>query len=106
MPVIKSKKALSDKYLQKLIEIFDETIKHNDTKIYLFGSRAGGDHDTFSDIDLAVKSSSVSEPELSILKERIHESTIPFKTDVVHYQNTSAAFQSEIRKKGVLIWKN
>lgn len=75
-------------------------------KIYLFGSRARGTHDEWSDIDIAldtgVKIPYVHVDEIiSILKA----TNIPYKIEVVDFQSVSQAMRDSIARDGI-IWKN
>jgi predicted nucleotidyltransferase len=72
-------------------------------KIYLFGSRARGDYTPWSDIDVALDTGKkIDLYELSIIKEEIEESSIPFTVDVVDMHNISEDFRKNILKDGKL----
>lgn len=72
--------------------------------IYLFGSRARGDHSSTSDIDLAVDAGApiAFSLLLKILSE-IDGSTIPMKVDVVDMNSASEAIKESIKREGI-IW--
>lgn len=71
-------------------------------RVYLFGSRARGEGGRASDIDIAVLA-----PEplpgwvLSEVRERIEESRIPFKVDIIDLSTTDPAFRERVLKEGV-----
>jgi len=71
------------------------------TQVILFGSRAAGTAHATSDYDFALKAESqIPMRTLFAIKEAFHESTIPFKVDVVDIHSVSEPLYSEIRKKG------
>lgn len=77
-----------------------------DAKIYLFGSRARGTHRKWSDIDLALDVGSVL-PNVKIgeVKDVLAATNMPYKVDVLDFQNVSIDMQNII-KKDMKIWKN
>jgi predicted nucleotidyltransferase len=73
------------------------------TKIYLYGSRARKDNSLESDIDIALDNTQkIDSHTLSIIKEEIEESTIPYTVDIVDLNAVSGDFKKEILKDGVL----
>ena len=71
--------------------------------IYLFGSRARKDNQPESDIDVAIDNNQkIDLHTLSIIKEEIEESTIPFTVDIIDLQAVSDDFKEQILKDGVL----
>ncbi len=73
------------------------------TKIYLFGSRARGDASAESDFDIALDNQSkIDEEIVSLIKEDLEESTIPFTVDIVDLQHISQTLKNEILKDGKL----
>ena len=74
--------------------------------IYLFGSWAKGMARHGSDVDVAVEYPIGVSGALKIgeLRERLEESTIPYRVDVVDMQQASEALVQEIRKDGIR-WK-
>ena len=88
---------------QKIISLIEALIPY--TKIYLFGSRARGTHNTWSDVDIALDANK----ELSInmldeLRSVLQATNMPYKIEVVDFHRIPTAMQNEIRKEGVL-WK-
>jgi predicted nucleotidyltransferase len=72
-------------------------------KIYLFGSRARGDYKSTSDIDIALDAGKkIDLYTLSLIKEEIEESSIPFTVDVVDLYTASGDFKKNILKDGKL----
>lgn len=71
--------------------IADCVSRHNGIEdILIFGSRAIGDYQVGSDIDLAVKGSSISYNEISKIRYELNEEvSFPYYVDVVHYETIS-----------------
>ncbi|HBR70304.1 TPA: nucleotidyltransferase domain-containing protein [Candidatus Dependentiae bacterium] len=87
-------------YKKKLIEIINKYLPK--AKIYLYGSRARGDHSEGSDIDLAIDTGKpVNFSIIGNIKEAIEESTIPLFVDVIDIQNASSNFINEIKKEWI-----
>ena len=69
--------------IDELKDFLREFFKEKKPKIYIFGSRARGDHTKFSDIDLGFLSEEDISYELSLLREIIEDSYLPYKVDIV-----------------------
>ena len=77
-----------------------------DVDVLLFGSRATGAAREFSDIDLCLKSTRpISLAELSAWKEKFQNSNIPYKVDLVSYEDLSEDFRQLISKTAVPLLK-
>ena len=59
-----------------------------------------------SDIDIAIDATEDISWELSLMRESLAESTIPYKVDLVNLKTTSAEFRQQVNEEGILIWKN
>jgi predicted nucleotidyltransferase len=70
----------------------------------LFGSRARGDARRTSDIDLACSSERpISPAELSVAREALEESRIPFRIDLVDYCSAQPQLREAIDREGI-VW--
>ena len=77
-----------------------------DVEVLLFGSRATGAAREFSDIDLCLKSTRpISLAELSAWKEKFQNSNIPYKVDLVSYEDLSEDFRQLISKTAIPLLK-
>ncbi len=85
------KYGLEDRHFKILKEIF------RDKKPYIFGSRIRGSHKKFSDIDLCLKED-ISIFELADLEDKLRESDLPFKVDVVRFSKSDDDFVESIEK--------
>jgi predicted nucleotidyltransferase len=103
---ILSKNDRGNKYIQQIKQIVLDFLKDQPVKIVLYGSRARGDNDPGSDVDIGI----LSEKEfngiiLSKLRDLLEESTIPYKVEIVDLRQVSETFKAEILKDAV-IWKD
>jgi len=95
---------------EEYLEIIKKNIQdvfgaQTDLRAYIFGSRATGKHRRNSDIDLALKSKSTDlEKKIYILKERLEESKIPYKMDIVNWDAIIKEYLPQIKKDKKLIW--
>ncbi len=71
------------KSVKELKEFLKGYFKGAEIEVYLFGSRAQGNSSRFSDIDIGFLSNRDISGELSILRELLDESNIPYKVDIV-----------------------
>lgn len=93
---------LKSEFKENLIKIIKNRLPN--CRIYLYGSRARGDHSMGSDVDLALDAGQKIEPLTMIfIKEDIENSTIPYFVDVVDVHTISADFKQEITKEFVLL---
>ncbi len=90
----------SEYFLRKLM------IKNlpEDSKIFLFGSRAEGNHSRSSDIDIGVISKKLDEKMIVKLKEIIDDSFVPFKVDIVDFSRADKKFKNKALKR-IVQWK-
>ena len=94
------------KYIIELKRMVLDFFKDKNVKIFLFGSRARGSNYIASDVDLGILPSTEEEAKrISLLKERIENSNIPYKVDIVNLKEITDDFKNEILKEA-LIWKD
>jgi predicted nucleotidyltransferase len=77
----------------------------HDVKVrtYLFGSWARGTPKRTSDVDIAVEPLEALPPgTLARLRERLEESTIPYRVEVVDLSNADDGFRQRIKEEGIL----
>ena len=98
--------AQTRQYLPRVVEIVRRALEGTSCSVWLFGSRATGRATPVSDFDLAVGAKAELSAALSRAREELEESTIPFLVDLVDLRNASDAVRSQVRRKGILLWKN
>jgi predicted nucleotidyltransferase len=72
-------------------------------RIILFGSRAFGDHDDRSDIDLALLGA-ISRKQWTHLRERAYHYNTLYWVSIVHWNRNPPALQRRILETGVIIF--
>jgi predicted nucleotidyltransferase len=94
--------------LKMLIKIIESVLKEKGVTVYLFGSRATGKATSTSDIDIGIvlKKNMGSDKKIALLKEKIENSNIPYKVDVVDLSQVSESFRKQILKEGKILWKS
>lgn len=77
-----------------------------DVKIILYGSRARGDYYPSSDIDIGIlyKDKSIKN-KIILLRDKLEESNIPYKVDIVDLSESTEEFVDKVLKEGI-IWKD
>ena len=95
-----------DKYLNQLKDIVLDELKNEPVKIFVFGSRARGDFRLGSDVDIGLISQKKAySNRVSFLREKIENSNIPYKVDIVNFEEVSEDFRQKALEK-IIIWKN
>jgi len=93
-----------EKYKKTLLEIIHKKLPK--CKVYLFGSRARGTHQSGADIDLALNDGKPIDFDIILsLHAEIDETTIPLTVDLVDLYIATGKFRKEIEKEGIL-WEN
>ncbi|MFP5385899.1 MAG: transglycosylase SLT domain-containing protein [Bacteriovoracia bacterium] len=76
-----------------------------DLRVYIFGSRATGKNRKFSDIDLAFKSKDKEiNKKISLLKNKLEESSLPYKFDLINWNEILQAYMPQIKKEKKVFW--
>jgi predicted nucleotidyltransferase len=94
-----------NKYLEELKNLALAILKDEKVRIILFGSRARGDHNTVSDVDIGLLPyGELDKNKVIILREKIEDLNIPYKVELVNFSEVSEDFKKEALK-GAVIWK-
>jgi|SRR3989338_1801261 len=97
---------MKNKYLSKLKNLTLALLKDEEIKIILFGSRARGDNNLTSDVDIGLLPyGRIDRKKITLLKEKIEGMNIPYKVEVVDLSETSEEFRKEAMK-GAMLWKD
>lgn len=70
-------------------------------RVYCFGSRARGDHQPFSDLDLMVEADQELGATIGALQEVLSNSNFPYKVDLVEFCHFAEAYQGGYRHERV-----
>jgi uncharacterized protein len=95
---------ISQRFIHEL-QLYFSTNNHI-RKVVLFGSRARGDHQRTSDIDLAIFTSNISHNKQNLIELTIDEMSTPLKINVVFTDRlTKDRLIISIIKDGVVIYE-
>jgi uncharacterized protein len=94
------------KSIRDLKSLIIEFFKEENVIVILFGSRARGDYNRVSDIDIGIlPENRLDRKKLVILKEKIDDLNFPYTVDVVDLSKVSEAFREKALREGI-VWKN
>lgn len=80
-------------------------LKDIDCRIFVFGSRARGTFQRFSDLDIGIIPGKESVSSIYEIKDYLnYESEIPFKIDIVDFSTVSEKFKQQAMQN-VIWWK-
>jgi len=97
--VVQSEQELLDTISDVLVDAVDPE------RIYLFGSRASGKNNQYSDFDIAIEGSKVSFRALRKAKETLDEVLGIYSCDLVTLEKTAADFQDLVREEGKILYE-
>lgn len=88
--------------LAQVRDIVLETLAACDARVYLFGSWARGCAHSLSDIDVAIEPHASLPPGLlACMRERLEESSIPYRVEVVDISNADPSFRERVLQEGI-----
>jgi predicted nucleotidyltransferase len=94
-------KLIEERWLAEIRRIVAEQLAEYSVDVYLFGSRARGDHQVASDVDLAIDPHGTLPPSaISRLRDALEESRVPLWVDVVDLRTASATMVERVRREG------
>ena len=73
-------------------------------EVYIFGSRVKGTYKPFSDLDVCIKKP-LADHEVELLAEKFTESDLPFKVDLILYDEVDENFKKRIDQEAVPLAK-
>ena len=81
-------------------------LENADCTIFLFGSRATKENHRFSDMDIGIiPGKNFDHRILYALKDKLADSIVPFKIDIVNFGQVTNEFKTEAMKH-IVWWKN
>lgn len=93
-----------DRYMNQIKSVIKEELADREISVILFGSRATGKDRIASDVDIALKAKTPIDRQLLLrIKDRLEDSTIPYRVDLVDWSRVSESVQNDIDTKG-RIW--
>lgn len=104
---MKSKSAVYESSLELLKNMAEDVFEGENVIVVLFGSRARGDYFETSDVDVGIfPVGEVNKSKIALFRERMENSNIPYKVDVVDLSQASKEFTDRVFKEGLLLWKS
>jgi len=87
------KYGLTESQIQYLNQTVVHPLRARGARVWLFGSRARGDHKPFSDIDIMIESQTDLRRIISEIQETLMESSFPFKVDLVQDRDFAESYR-------------
>lgn len=96
---------LSDAQFKLLTDIVISPLKDKGVEVFVFGSRARGNHHPFSDIDLFFldNSEKLTSADVSKIKEAAEESTLAITVDLVNKTDLAKSYLEKIEIEKVQV---
>lgn len=96
------KTTMTNTYMQQLKELILSHFDQDEVTIVLFGSRARKEHKKYSDVDIGlIPARGIDEKVITLLKEKIENSNIPYKVDIININEVTEDFRKQILKDAV-----
>lgn len=88
--------------LEEVRRIVMDEVDGGKAAVYLFGSWARGEATALSDIDVAIEPhTALPQGTLARLRERLEESHIPYRVDVVDLRRVTPVFRRRVLEEGI-----
>lgn len=85
---------ISEKYISEITKIVKMHIGEKD-RVFIFGSSV--DQERFADVDLGVVSEDQEvDKKIYVIKDKLEESLLPYKFDVVNINKTKKSFRKRV----------
>lgn len=82
---------------QTLVEVALSPLKSvAGIRLWVFGSRARGDHKPFSDLDILIDGPSLPPGLLALVRERLEESSLPINVDLVLESELASSYRDGV----------
>lgn len=87
-------------YLPEMKKIIANYLNLETYRLFLFGSRVEGKNRQFSDYDLGILGpKKVSATDLALMSADLDDSDIPYRVEIIDFQNVSESFRRVAMKK-------
>lgn len=84
---------LTEQQYQYIQEIVVVPLKNEGATTWIFGSRARGDHDEFSDLDFMVESKEDISSLVSKIQETLENGNFPYKVEIVQSKDFAESYR-------------
>ncbi|MCX5970512.1 MAG: nucleotidyltransferase domain-containing protein [Coprothermobacterota bacterium] len=90
-------------WMEKVRRTVLAALRGQDVQVFLFVSRARGDHSPASDVDIGILPTNPSLPlRLASLRILLEEMPIPYVVELVNLAEVSPAFRENVLQEGIL----
>jgi uncharacterized protein len=104
--IVETKRTQREQILIQLKDMIIETLSDVPVNVYLFGSWARNEEKRTSDIDIGLQSRVEIPIEKWVeLRERIEESSIPYRVDLVDLSKANSFLVDKVKSEGIL-WRD
>ncbi len=80
--------------------LFDPIHAHQGS-VWIFGSRARGQFHPYSDLDVLIVAPHLPQSLLLDIKEKLEESNLPFKVDIVLEENLAKSYRDQVMRERI-----
>lgn len=87
------KLGLTEDHYKFLLKNLVLPLEQKGATVWAFGSRARGDHHTYSDLDIMIESATDVTREISRIKEFFSKSNFPYKVDLVAFDDFAESYK-------------
>ncbi len=102
--VIKPYQIMLPDYITLTKEIVLSHIPKNEYKVFVFGSRAVGNHHSKSDIDVGILGSKKLPVQIKLdIEESLEYSNIPFKVEIIDFFEVNETFKKQAFEKILML---
>lgn len=82
-----------------ITKILRTHLDSNENKAFIFGSRADGTAQKYSDYDIGIEGKKLEDMTIFELNEEFENSDLPYLVDIVDFNTVSENFRSEAKSK-------
>lgn len=87
-------------YIQKTVV---QPLKNQGATVWIFGSRARGDYQQYSDLDIMVGFEEDISADVSNIQEILDEGNFPYKVDIVQSKDFAESYRESFDRDKVLL---
>jgi predicted nucleotidyltransferase len=99
---VSKEQPVATRALEEVRRIVVDVVGKGKATVYLFGSWARGEATPLSDIDVAIEPHvALPAGTLARLRERLEESHVPYRVDVVDLRRATPAFRRRVLEEGI-----
>lgn len=94
---------LSESQYKFVLNTIVKPLNEQGGQVWCFGSRARGDFQRYSDLDLMVLSERDLSAQISNIRETLEKSNFPYKVDLVTYQEFAPSYRESFERDKILM---